>query len=63
MDNSPVQTLKDPVAPTQDEQAGMAWWNSLGDLDRAYYLAVAGTAVVAQAWAWFKLNRGHHEPA
>ena len=40
--------------PTTDEQAGMDWWNSLTETERAHWLAVSQTAVPAEAWAAFK---------
>ena len=40
--------------PTPDETAGMAWWNSLTEADRADWLARAGSAVPADAWAAYK---------
>jgi hypothetical protein len=40
--------------PTPDETAGMVWWNSLSEADRADWLARAGSAVPADAWAAYK---------
>ncbi|MER8758115.1 hypothetical protein NKH69_20920 [Mesorhizobium sp. M0976] len=40
--------------PTPDETAGMVWWNSLTESDRAGWLARAGSAVPADAWAAYK---------
>ncbi|MER8377252.1 hypothetical protein [Mesorhizobium sp. M1406] len=40
--------------PTPDETAGMVWWNSLAESDRAAWLARAGSAVPADAWAAYK---------
>ena len=40
--------------PTADELAGMAWWNGLSEVERAYWLGVAGSAIVAEAWRAFK---------
>lgn len=40
--------------PTPDETAGMVWWNSLTESDRAAWLARAGSAVPADAWAAYK---------
>jgi hypothetical protein len=37
--------------PTAEESAGMAWWNSLTEGERANRLARAATAVPAEAWA------------
>ena len=39
---------------TDDERAGMAWWNALTETDRAFWLRVADTAIVAEAWAEYK---------
>lgn len=38
----------------QDAQAGMAWWNSLKEADRRFWLACAMSAVPADAWAYYK---------
>lgn len=40
--------------PTPDETAGMVWWNSLTEADRAAWLAQAGSAVPADAWVAYK---------
>lgn len=40
--------------PTPDETAGMVWWNSLTEADRAAWLARAGSAVPAEAWAAYQ---------
>lgn len=40
--------------PTPDETAGMVWWYSLSEADRADWLARAGSAVPADAWAAYK---------
>lgn len=42
---------------TDDELAGMRWWNGLPVSDRAHWLAEAGSAVVAEAWEAFKRAR------
>jgi len=42
---------------TADEKAGIEWWNSLTHMARAYWLASAGTAVVADAWECFKRDQ------
>ena len=42
--------------PTPDETAGMAWWNSLTEADRADWLARTGSAVPADAGAAYKRN-------
>lgn len=40
--------------PTPDETAGIVWWNSLTEANRAAWLARAGSAVPADAWAAYK---------
>jgi hypothetical protein len=47
---------KSPAPASQDETAGMEWWNSLGEGARAYWLDRAGTAVAADAWAAYKVH-------
>lgn len=39
---------------TDDERAGIAWWNALTDERRRYWLTQARTAIVAEAWEYFK---------
>lgn len=41
--------------PTEDEQAGINWWNGLEVPQRAYWLAAAGSAAVVDAFKAFKL--------
>lgn len=48
-----MKNERDPE-PTPDETAGMVWWNSLTESDRAAWLARAGSAVPADAWAAYK---------
>lgn len=49
--------------PTPDEAAGMVWWNSLAESDRAAWLARADSAVPAVAWAAYKrLGDGERQP-
>ncbi|MES0001859.1 hypothetical protein NKJ90_24225 [Mesorhizobium sp. M0051] len=45
---------EDDREPTSDETAGMVWWNSLDEADRAAWLARAGSAVAADAWMAYK---------
>ncbi|MER9304259.1 hypothetical protein [Mesorhizobium sp. M0496] len=40
--------------PTADEMAGMQWWNSLTEAERADWLVRAQSAVPAEAWAAYK---------
>ena len=50
-----MKTEKEVNKPmTEDEKAGIAWWNSLTHMARSYWLESAGTAVVAEAWKHFK---------
>ena len=51
----------DPRQPTADEQAGMQWWNSMTEAERAQALEAAGwkpggtwTPSAADAWAQHK---------
>ena len=39
---------------TEDEAMGMAWWNSLSEVERILWANKAGTGVAADAWAMFK---------
>jgi len=39
---------------TDDERAGMDWWNALSESERAEWLARAGSAKPADAWAAYK---------
>jgi len=39
---------------TEDEVAGMRWWNGLTVAERAHWLAEARSAVVADAWSVYK---------
>lgn len=43
--------------PTDDERAGMAWWNGLSETMRQYWCELSGSSVAANAWAWFKRAR------
>ena len=43
---------------TPDEAAGIAWWNRLTEAERAQWLAVAGSAVPADAWVAYKRQTG-----
>lgn len=36
--------------PTEDEKAGMAWWNALTTDERAQWLHLAKSAAPADAW-------------
>lgn len=44
-------------SPTPDEAAGMAWWNSLGEIARGYWLSRANCGTVADAYAAFKRDQ------
>jgi hypothetical protein len=43
--------------PTADEIAGMYWWNSLTEQQRAAALQLAKANTVAEAWDWQKRVR------
>ena len=45
---------------TQDEQAGIDWFNALAELERAKWLQEAGSAVPADAWQAFKLYQAKY---
>lgn len=49
-----IEDMKNEREPTPNETAGILWWNSLSEVERAAWLARAGTAVPADAWAAFK---------
>ena len=42
---------------TDDEKAGMDWWNDLTTDERGSWLILAGSAVPADAWAYFKAHK------
>ena len=48
---------EDDREPTADEAAGMVWWNTLKEADRAAWLARACSAVPADAWMAYKRLR------
>lgn len=41
-------------AERADAAAGMAWWNSLTALERAWWLELAQSATPADAWKAYK---------
>jgi len=41
----------------KDALEGIVWWNSLSEVDRAFWLRMAFSAVPADAWALYKKNR------
>ncbi len=43
--------------PTEDERAGIDWWNSLSEFARADWLRIAGSARPADAWTEYKRAR------
>jgi len=53
----------DEGQPTEDELAGMAWWNAMSEAERAEVLYLARTAIVADAWAWHKRQADHVDEA
>lgn len=63
MHNAPEQRQSAPshpgntcATPSNDGALGMAWWNSLAPIDRGYWLRCAGSAVPADAWAYYKAS-------
>ena len=42
------------AAAAADVDAGMVWWNLLAEAERAQWLRSAGSAVPAEAWAFYK---------
>jgi hypothetical protein len=40
--------------PTADEQADIAWWNSIPRTSRAFWLGQTESSTVAEAWDLFK---------
>lgn len=47
--------------PTSDEIAGMRWWNSLSDRERAEWLRRANSARPVDAWAAYKASSSQGE--
>lgn len=50
--------MMDERMATSDEVKGMEWWNGLTEEDRDFWLRVAGSAVPADAWSFFKHQEG-----
>lgn len=48
-----------PVAWEEDPQQGITWWNAMTEKARAHWLAVAGSAVPADAWRAYLTEEGH----
>lgn len=46
-----------PVAENPD--AGTSWWNTCSEQERGHWLAVAKSAVPAEAWAAYQLAEAH----
>jgi hypothetical protein len=42
-----------------DPQAGVAWWNGCTEPERAHWLAMAKSAVPAEAWAACQFAEAH----
>lgn len=72
MTNSSNERTSPPRQPTADEIAGMHWWNSMTDAERAKALELAGwksggswTPSAADAWTAHKqrigLDKTHFE--
>lgn len=49
---------------TDDERAGMAWWNNMTEPERLQAMEAAGTAIPAKAWAHHKaqIRAGNSQP-
>ena len=47
---------------TEDEQAGVSWWNALTEQERGFWLAAAMSATPADAWECFKRSREADAP-
>lgn len=43
--------------PTNEEAAGIAWWNGMPDHERAHWAKRAGTGVAADAWQLYKASQ------
>ena len=44
----------EPNEPSEDDIAGMAWWNGMNDADRKAWADRVGTGVARDAWELFK---------
>ena len=44
-----------------DPQVGVTWWNDCSEPERGHWLAVAKSAVPADAWAAYQLAEAHAE--
>lgn len=51
--SQPASAQPRPLVPA-DAELGIAWWNRIGAMERARWLAVVGSAVPADAWAAFQ---------
>lgn len=50
-----MNTLKNDSEPTEDESAGIAWWNSATEEDRRFWMHRAGdTGRAVDAWNAYK---------
>lgn len=50
MSKTSVAIRPHSVGTPSDTHPGIAWWNSLPEPERRNWLAMAGTACVADAW-------------
>jgi hypothetical protein len=48
--------------PTANERAGMDWWNSLSESERATWLTKANSAKPSDAWAAYDRAQGATGP-
>jgi hypothetical protein len=47
----------EPNEPSEDDIAGMAWWNGMNDADRKAWADRVGTGVARDAWELFKAGK------
>jgi hypothetical protein len=47
-------STSDTASDVRDAEIGMAWWNSISPLKRAWWCGVADSAAPCDAWAAFQ---------
>jgi len=47
--------------PQEDPEIGVTWWNSMTEQTRAYWLAIAASAVPADAWHAFRRSQAYED--